>query len=219
MSSTVGVSSLHQSPFPELASSSSFFSLRRVPPPRLLSFPGCRSHVKCFTLFQQGGGDRSIASSAVVTPNSVLSEEAFKGLTGFSHDALRVQEEEEEEEEDHPSDVDAPGGHSTPDRDLAIANLGLPQPLVDSLHKRGITHLFPIQVVLPFLSLSPPSSPPSTLVRSLYYYYYCFAVFFFTCSAPSPKYLCVSLPVHVHVHVHVLVHVYSFILSLTFFLL
>lgn len=141
MSSTVGVSSLHQSPFPDLPS---FFSLRRV-----LSFPGCASHVKCFTLFQQGGGDRSIASSAVVTPNSVLSEEAFKGLTGFSHDALRLQEEEE----DPSSDVGASGGDSPPERDLAIANLGLPQPLVDSLHKRGITHLFPIQVVLPFLPL------------------------------------------------------------------
>lgn len=195
MSSTVGVSSLYQSPFPDLASSSSIFSLRRVPPPRLLSFPGCRSHVKCFTLFRQGGGDRSIASSAVVTPNSVLSEEAFKGLTGFSHDALRVQEEEEEEEEDHPSDVDASGGHSTPDSDLAIANLGLPQPLVDSLHKRGITHLFPIQVVLPFHSFPFFSSSNPC--------YYCFAVFF---SFPSlfayqPKFL--SLPVHVHVHVHV----------------
>ncbi|KAH0855553.1 hypothetical protein HID58_007909 [Brassica napus] len=58
----------------------------------------------------------------LATPNSVLSEEAFKSL-GLSDNG---SEEDDGEE-------------------LAISKLGLPQRLGESLEKRGITHLFPIQ--------------------------------------------------------------------------
>ncbi|KAH0850865.1 hypothetical protein HID58_095182 [Brassica napus] len=70
------------------------------------------------------------SSSAVATPNSVLSEEAFKSL-GLSDNG---SEEDDGEE-------------------LAISKLGLPQRLGESLEKRGITHLFPIQraVLVPAL--------------------------------------------------------------------
>ncbi|XP_058084022.1 DEAD-box ATP-dependent RNA helicase 3, chloroplastic [Magnolia sinica] len=81
-------------------------------------------------------------SSAIATPNSVLSEEAFKGLGGFS------------KEDDYSLQTDGSEGEAAEDDDnLAIASLGLPQQLVDSLEKRGITHLFPIQraVLLPAL--------------------------------------------------------------------
>ncbi|GMH14977.1 hypothetical protein Nepgr_016818 [Nepenthes gracilis] len=89
------------------------------------------------------------ASSAIATPNSVLSEEAFRGLTGdFSKDSIDVSEGEYEEEFESEDE-----GSGVSEGELSIDNLGLPQKLVDSLHKRGITHLFPIQraVLLPAL--------------------------------------------------------------------
>ncbi|WZZ12235.1 hypothetical protein YC2023_105324 [Brassica napus] len=74
--------------------------------------------------------------SAVATPNSVLSEEAFKSL-GLS------------------DEFDLEEGSSSEDdgEELAISKLGLPQRLGESLEKRGITHLFPIQraVLVPAL--------------------------------------------------------------------
>lgn len=72
-----------------------------------------------------------LVPSAVATPNSVLSEEAFKSL-GLS---------------DHEDEFDLDGDVSSDDgEELAISKLGLPQRLGESLEKRGITHLFPIQV-------------------------------------------------------------------------
>ncbi|CAH8382070.1 unnamed protein product [Eruca vesicaria subsp. sativa] len=70
------------------------------------------------------------SSSAVATPNSVLSEEAFKTL-GLS-DEYDAEDDGEE---------------------LAISKLGLPQRLGESLENRGITNLFPIQraVLVPAL--------------------------------------------------------------------
>ncbi|KAG5381891.1 hypothetical protein IGI04_033361, partial [Brassica rapa subsp. trilocularis] len=64
--------------------------------------------------------------SAVATPNSVLSEEAFKSLGLSDEFDLEVSSEDDGEE-------------------LAISKLRLPQRLGESLEKRGITHLFPIQ--------------------------------------------------------------------------
>lgn len=82
-------------------------------------------------------------ASAVVTPNSsVLSEEAFKGIGGFGKDSLNVSSEPE-----YDSEFDDDSGAED---ELAISKLGLPQRLADSLEKRGITHLFPIQVPLLF---------------------------------------------------------------------
>ncbi|KAF9621565.1 hypothetical protein IFM89_022919 [Coptis chinensis] len=90
--------------------------------------------------------------SAIATPNSnssLLSEEAFKGLGTFSkNDEYESEEEEEEDSDDSAVQVD-----NDNDDQLSVTNLGLPRLLVQSLHKRGITHLFPIQraVLVPAL--------------------------------------------------------------------
>ena len=87
-------------------------------------------------------------SNAVVTANdsSVLSEEAFKG---FGFDGVGDDDEIGYEYE---SDGDAHFIASRED-ELDISKLGLPSRLVDSLQKRGITSLFPIQraVLVPAL--------------------------------------------------------------------
>ncbi|BAF13687.1 Os03g0827700, partial [Oryza sativa Japonica Group] len=94
-------------------------------------------------------GGRWAAAGAIASPNSVLSEHAFK--------RLQLSDEEEEEEEGaYGSDeegVEAVGGGEGDEDELAIARLGLPEQLVSTLEKRGITHLFPIQraVLIPAL--------------------------------------------------------------------
>ncbi|KAK2364867.1 DEAD-box ATP-dependent RNA helicase 53, mitochondrial [Trifolium repens] len=82
--------------------------------------------------------------SAVATPNSssssLLSDEAFQGLgPGFDGD---------EQDDDFPSRTT-----SISSDELDISKLDLPSQLVDSLRKRGITELFPIQraVLVPAL--------------------------------------------------------------------
>jgi ATP-dependent RNA helicase DDX21 len=79
------------------------------------------------------------ATQAIATPNSVLSEEAFKGLGDFSKDSLDSESEyDSETEAAEPANED----------ELALSKLGLPRRLVDTLERRGISSLFPIQVVL-----------------------------------------------------------------------
>lgn len=88
-------------------------------------------------------------ASAISAPNLVLSEEALKklgdGAGGFWEDEIGF------------SDVDGFGGigrgrsvdegvDSVSEDELAITKLGLPGRLIDTLEKRGITHLSPIQV-------------------------------------------------------------------------
>lgn len=86
----------------------------------------------------------SFVPSAIATPNSILSEEAFKGLSGGLSD---FDDDDDVESRDYESENETAGGESLSDEDeLAISKLGLPQKLVDTLEKRGITHLFPIQV-------------------------------------------------------------------------
>ncbi|XP_057960553.1 DEAD-box ATP-dependent RNA helicase 3, chloroplastic [Malania oleifera] len=108
------------------------------------SSPGgeCASKARQFPLrcFRAG------SPSAVATPNSVLSEEAFKGLDAFSKRSASSSDEEDVFDETEA----ASGGQ---DDELSIDKLGLPQQLVQSLEKRGITHLFPIQraVLVPAL--------------------------------------------------------------------
>jgi ATP-dependent RNA helicase DDX21 len=85
----------------------------------------------------------SFVASAVAARNSVLSEEAFKGLGVFDEGSSSSLEEEEYVD-------DSEGDVSSEDDDgdeLGVAKLGLPQRLVDTLEKRGITKLFPIQVI------------------------------------------------------------------------
>ncbi|XP_074294264.1 DEAD-box ATP-dependent RNA helicase 3, chloroplastic-like [Silene latifolia] len=110
--------------------------------------------------------------SAIATPNSVLSEGAFKGITGdFSKDSFNVRrggsgsEDDEDEDEDEDegefeefddSEGEVDGvveGKAVSVDELEVAKLGLPQKLVDSLIKRGISQLFPIQraVLVPAL--------------------------------------------------------------------
>lgn len=80
-------------------------------------------------------------TSAIATPNSVLSEEAFKklGTGGFSESEVDASEDE--------GGFLSEGGKAerVSEDELALSKLGLPQRLVESLEKRGITQLFPIQ--------------------------------------------------------------------------
>ncbi|ESQ32170.1 hypothetical protein EUTSA_v10003698mg [Eutrema salsugineum] len=139
MASTVGVPSLYQVPHLEISKPNSkkrsgclalsldkpFFSpisLRRT---RLIHSSSSST------------SSSLLIPSAVATPNSVLSEEAFKSLGLSDHD-----------------EFDLDGNDSSDDaEELAISKLGLPQRLGESLEKRGITHLFPIQraVLVPAL--------------------------------------------------------------------
>lgn len=89
---------------------------------------------------------------AVASPNSVnsvLSEEAFKGLGDFSKSSLG-EDEEGFSGDEYESEMDmedfANGELVGGEGELSITKLGLPEELVKSLEKRGITSLFPIQV-------------------------------------------------------------------------
>lgn len=113
----------------------------------------------CFPLLllQRSSSRGRLPLSAIATPNSVLSEEAFKGLGDLdstsSSSSLQLEDEEEVEttDDDYVSDDE----EKEEKDELAIPNLGLPQKLVDSLLKREITRLFPIQV--PLLNPHPTS--------------------------------------------------------------
>jgi len=98
---------------------------------------------RCWALRRRGWA----AVAAVASPNSVLSEHAFK----------RLQLGSDDEDEEGPYGSDADEGFEAGEGDeeeLAIARLGLPDELVATLEKRGITHLFPIQVNELLLSVS-----------------------------------------------------------------
>lgn len=146
MASIVGVSSLYQVP----SSSSSVELSKRLSLP--VSARPLKPSSSCGNTFPLPLKTCLFIPSAIATPNnSVLSEEAFRGIDGFSKDALEEYSGEEEEEEF--SEGDETGSEEAGEDELAISNLGLPPVLVQTLHKRGITHLFPIQreVLLPAL--------------------------------------------------------------------
>ncbi|KAL9260317.1 DEAD-box ATP-dependent RNA helicase 3A, chloroplastic-like protein [Drosera capensis] len=99
--------------------------------------------------------NRRVVAAAIATPNSssVLSEEAFKGFKGgFGGDSFGIGDVEEDSEEEEGEGVGL-GVEEVSGDELAVAKLGLPAKLVERLHQRGITHLFPIQraVLLPAL--------------------------------------------------------------------
>ncbi|KAL1558808.1 RNA helicase [Salvia divinorum] len=82
----------------------------------------------------------SFVPSAVATSNSsLLSEEAF-GLGGFGKGTLDVSDTEYEYSEGETEGIEAVN-----ENELDISKLGLPQRFVDTLLKRGIASLFPIQ--------------------------------------------------------------------------
>ncbi|XP_051177331.1 DEAD-box ATP-dependent RNA helicase 3, chloroplastic isoform X2 [Lolium perenne] len=104
-----------------------------------------RAAFRCWALGRRWAG----AAAAIASPNSVLSEHAFKrlGLGGSDDD---------EDEDGFGSDSEGGAGEAALQGDadeLAISRLGLPDQLVATLEKRGITHLFPIQraVLVPAL--------------------------------------------------------------------
>uniref|UniRef100_A0A0D3DCM6 RNA helicase n=2 Tax=Brassica oleracea var. oleracea TaxID=109376 RepID=A0A0D3DCM6_BRAOL len=135
MASTVGVPSLYQVPHLEFSKTTSKKRSTCLPlslnKPFLSPFSLQRPR-----LIHTSSSSSLLIPSAVATPNSVLSEEAFKSL-GLS--------DEFDNTDPSPSDDDG--------EELAISKLGLPQRLGESLEKRGITHLFPIQraVLVPAL--------------------------------------------------------------------
>ncbi|XP_072994758.1 DEAD-box ATP-dependent RNA helicase 3, chloroplastic-like [Typha latifolia] len=154
MASLLAVSSLFLSPSLEL-------STRALPSPSSSEKPHlglglvyCRFSPRRSRL--RNSQLRLLVASAVASPNSILSEEAFKGIGGvFSKSSLEDEEENEEDESDSyelesEEDEESFGGD---EEELALASLGLPKQLVDTLEKRGITSLFPIQraVLLPAL--------------------------------------------------------------------
>ncbi|KAJ0700293.1 putative RNA helicase transcription factor interactor and regulator CCHC(Zn) family [Helianthus annuus] len=97
---------------------------------------------------QTGAVGSGFVTSATATPNSILSEKAFKGLGVFDEDDSSVDGSDGDESEIEFS-VDGGGDGD----ELLISKLGLPQRLVQSLEKREITRLFPIQraVLVPAL--------------------------------------------------------------------
>jgi hypothetical protein len=95
---------------------------------------------RCWALRRRGWA----VAAAVASPNSVLSEHAFK----------RLQLGSDDEDEEGPYGSDADEGFQGDEEELAIARLGLPDELVATLENRGITHLFPIQVNELLFSLS-----------------------------------------------------------------
>ena len=117
---------------PSLSLSNPSAGTSSAPPLRL------RAAFRCWALGRRWAG----AAAAIASPNSVLSEHAFKRLgLGGSDD----------EDEEYGSDTEGAvvAGEALPQGDadeLAISRLGLPAQLVATLEKRGITHLFPIQV-------------------------------------------------------------------------
>ncbi|KAJ8466167.1 hypothetical protein OPV22_028719 [Ensete ventricosum] len=144
---TIGVSSLVRTPSLDI-------STRRV---LLYRFDKPRSSSSLLKVC--GAAPRLFVPSAIASPNSVLSEEAFKGFRRLSKSPLEEGEDEEEEygSDAYNSEEEGSGSSSAAagqDKDeLAIASLDLPPQLVSTLEKRGITHLFPIQraVLLPAL--------------------------------------------------------------------
>ncbi|KAL6638185.1 hypothetical protein ACP70R_025757 [Stipagrostis hirtigluma subsp. patula] len=108
------------------------------------ALPRSTTAFRCWALRRRGW-----VAAAVASPNSVLSEHAFKRLQLGSDD----EDEEGEYGSDGDEGVEAGAGLLGDEEELAIARLGLPDELVSTLEKRGITHLFPIQraVLIPAL--------------------------------------------------------------------
>ncbi|CAA0833559.1 DEAD-box ATP-dependent RNA helicase 3-chloroplastic [Striga hermonthica] len=136
-SSIIGVSSIYQ-PNPALDPK------KPAPPSLHLHFSAARNSLRAFSSSRHKSGAGlavSFVPSAIATSNSsVLSEEAFKGLGGFGDVSDGEYGELEEDESGNMDELD-------------ISRIGLPQRLVDTLAKRGIKELFPIQraVLVPAL--------------------------------------------------------------------
>lgn len=117
----------------------------------LLKRDGTEFHVHEFIKFLPSPVLKSStlqSSSAVSSPNSIISEEAFKGLGLSSGDGLDLSDDYDYE--------DGIGNNVLVDSDdgnLDLRSLNLSPELVQALASRGIAHLFPIQraVLVPAL--------------------------------------------------------------------
>jgi ATP-dependent RNA helicase DDX21 len=89
------------------------------------------------------GAESATETSAVATDYATVPG-GRSNLFGFSPSQGRVDSDEDSDEDGEVLRVD---NESIDDEDqLAISNLGIPPGVVESLAKRGITQLFPIQV-------------------------------------------------------------------------
>lgn len=109
------------------------------------------SHVHEFTRYPPPPGLKSstlLSCAAVSSPNSIISEEAFKGLGLSSGSGLNLSNDYDYEDEIG-NDIVVDSN----DENLDLSSVDLSQELVEALAKRGITHLFPIQraVLVPAL--------------------------------------------------------------------
>ncbi|KAE8679253.1 DEAD-box ATP-dependent RNA helicase 3 [Hibiscus syriacus] len=121
------LSSIHHTPSLEHPSSASNRRIKPTAPTSSFSFP---SKSQFNSLVRVGKSLLFVPRAfAPPPPSSVLSEQAF-------NDISLIQNQEDQYV------------HDTPPDQLDISKLGLPQRLLDSLHNRDITHLFPIQRVV-----------------------------------------------------------------------
>ncbi|GER41923.1 DEAD-box ATP-dependent RNA helicase [Striga asiatica] len=143
-SSIIGVSSIYQ------AIPTTLDPNKPATPSLHLHFSAAGNSLRAFSSLRSKSGAcpaNSFVPSAVATQNSSwLSEEALKGLGGFGDVSDGEYGEDSfdgELEEIGTGNVD----------ELDISKIGLPQRLVDTLEKRGIKELFPIQraVLVPAL--------------------------------------------------------------------
>lgn len=102
-------------------------------------------------MFTSSATESVTETSAVASDTNysgMSSQRAKNGLFGYSRGTESEEEEESDEDEEDVLRVD---NESVDDEDqLAIANLGIPEAVVESLAKRGISQLFPIQVTATF---------------------------------------------------------------------
>ncbi|XP_042390824.1 DEAD-box ATP-dependent RNA helicase 3, chloroplastic-like [Zingiber officinale] len=147
--STISVSALYLSSSLTCSSPSGAGRILKIPASRGLAFSWLSATSRA------PRASPLFVPASVASPNSVLSEEAFKGFRGLPKSPLEEGEEEEEYASDsYNSEEEEEGFAAEVDQDeLAVSKLGLPQQLVSILEKRGITNLFPIQraVLIPVL--------------------------------------------------------------------
>ncbi|KAJ0916191.1 putative RNA helicase transcription factor interactor and regulator CCHC(Zn) family [Helianthus annuus] len=146
MASIIGVSSLYQLPTKPTTLSPPFIS----PKPHFISLPTLKHNIA-------GGASSSSSSSSFVAStvsarNSVISEDLFEGLALFDK-ASSLEDGGGDNVSEFQASIDDVNDGGGGDDELAVSRLGLPQKLVETLEKRGITKLFPIQraVLVPAL--------------------------------------------------------------------
>ncbi|KAL7584428.1 hypothetical protein Lser_V15G44808 [Lactuca serriola] len=157
-SSIIGVSSI----FPKTPSSLEHISKKTTTPSSPLAFPlsSDKTHFTSLSRLRHnsvgvgvGGGGSTFVASAIAARNSVLSEEAFKGLGVFEEGSSLEDDGDTEYDDESEFEASIDDGNDDDDDELSVRRLGLPQRLVETLVKRGITKLFPIQraVLVPAL--------------------------------------------------------------------